>query len=605
MDRAGQRAGSLCRLSAPAALNSRQREIEEARAVIIRWVEKSGLKLEAALETLNVHAGEGRLDSSLAHAYAHCHDKKRGGDKAPQRLAKKTYYNWLSKAKSGTLAPAKRSKDLSMPEWAGVLLQHYRLPQKPTLTQAMAAALPVWTGAGFAPFSYDQAYRLLKNLETYAPEILYRGRNQGAAMKAMLPFVRRDTENLWSNDVWTGDGHGMKAKVQHPDHGRPFTPEVTVIMDVASRKVLGWSVSFAENVIAVCDALRHAVTHHGIPLIYYSDNGSGQTGKVLDAPIGGMLARLGINHETGIPGNPQGRGMIERLWGTLTIPLAKQLPTYRGNGADGDFLRKTTIQIEKDIRAGRTPGGLPTLPEFVAALDAAIAWYNGEHVHSALNSTPDQAYAAKLREADLDMLDEHEKLHLFRPHVERTAARGEVSLWHNIYYSADLMAVDKQKVLVGYDLHDPAFVVVRRLDGEFICRADWNANKKAYFPESKTDNLREQRVDRRLKKLDGERELALAESIQRGRVIDVDPEAVSGELEYRGVLSGFAPIEMERTEAEPEPFGDDALLALYATPEPKPEPKPEARQMVRGEDFALYLASLGEKPHPTNETAAR
>ncbi len=586
-------------------------------------MEKSGLKLEAALETLNVHAGEGRLDADLAHAYANCHDKKRGGDKTPQRLAKKTYYNWLSKAKSGGLAPSKRKKELSMPEWGGLLLQHYRLPQKPTLTQAMSAALPIWTGAGFEPFSYDQAYRLLKNLETYAPEILYRGRNQGAAMKALLPFVRRDTEHLWSNDVWTGDGHGMKAKVQHPDHGRPFTPEVTLIMDVASRKVLGWSVSFAENMIAVCDALRHAVTNHGLPLIYYSDNGSGQTGKMLDAPIGGMLARLGIDHQTGIPGNPQGRGMIERLWGTLTIPLAKQLPTYRGNGADGDYLRKTTTQIEKDLRAGRKPDALPTLPEFVAALDTAIAWYNSEHVHSALSATPDQAYAAKLREADRTMLDEHEKLHLFRPHVERVAARGEVSLWHNIYFSPELMAVDRQKVLVGYDIHDPEFVVVRRLDGEFICRADWNANARKYFPESKTDNLREQRVERRIKKLDGEIDLALAESKRGGHVIEVELKPAEVESE-RGILSGFAPIVAEQSKPdqemisgdallamyaksaapEPQPFSEDALLALYAKPEPKPE-RAVFRPMQPGEDVAMYLVSLGEKPNPKNEEAAR
>lgn len=558
--------------------------------MILRWVADSGLKIEPALELLNVHAAEGRLDDAIAWAYAHCHDKKR----ASQRLAKKTYYNWLAQSAQGSLAPGKKRENLAMPEWAGVLLQAYRQPQKPTLKQALAAAIPVWTDAGFEPFSYDQAYRFLKKVETYAPEILYRGRNQGAALKSMLPFVRRDTEHLFSNDVWTGDGHGMKAKVAHPDHGRPFTPEVTVIMDVASRRVLGWSVSFAENVIAVCDALRHAVTHHGLPLIYYSDNGAGQTGKVLDAPIGGMLARLGIDHQTGIPGNPQGRGMIERLWGTLTIPLAKQLPTFRGNGADGDFLRRTTIQIEKDLRAGRISSSLPTLSEFVAGLDAAIAWYNGSHVHSALKSTPDAAYAAKLREEDRVMLDAHDQLHLFRPHVKRTAARGEVHLWHNVYFSHDLMAVDRQEVLVGYDLHDPAFVVVRRLNGEFLCRADWNANAKKYFPESKTDNLREQRVERRLKKLDGERELAEAER-RGGQMFEQAPTQPGA-----GVLSGFAPIELPNAEPEREFMSDEELAALLA-----PDPTPEVRPMLRGEDLAMYLCGPDAGKAPPEESARR
>jgi len=563
---------AIGRLTADAGHDARQREVDDARAVIIRWVDGCGLKIEAAIEQLNVHAAERRLESSLAWAYAHCHDKKRAG----QRLAKKTYYNWLTLRKTrGNLAPAKKGEDLSLPEWAGLLLQHYRLPQKPTLKQAMAAALQI---------------------ETHAPEILYRGRNQGAALKAMLPFTRRGTAHLYSNDIWTGDGHGMKAKVAHPDHGRPFTPEVTMIVDVASRKVLGWSVSFAENMIAVCDALRHAVVNHRKPLIYYSDNGAGQTGKMLDAPIGGMLARLGIDHQTGIPGNPQGRGLVERLWQTLTIPLAKQLPTFRGHGADGDHLRKSTIQIEKDLRAGRTPKGLPTLREFVAALDAAIADYNGNHVHSELGTTPDLAYAAKLREDDSSMVDEHEKLHLFRPHVERTAARGEVSLWNNIYFSADLMEVDKQKVLVGYDIHDAGYVVVRRLNGEYICRADWNANSRDYFPQSKTDDLRHQRVERRLKKLDGERDLALAElGGNGGNIIEQAPLATDS-----AVISGFAPIKVPMPEQEAPVDTLAFMTEVIAATRPKQDTPLDPMDMQPGEELPFYLQRLKAHYQPTN-----
>ena len=50
-------------------------------------------------------------------------------------------------------------------------------------------------------------------------------------------------------------------------------------------------------------------------------NGSGETGDMLDKETTGILPRIGIEHFTGIPGNPQGRGKIERLWQTITIPL--------------------------------------------------------------------------------------------------------------------------------------------------------------------------------------------------------------------------------------------------------------------------------------------
>ena len=49
--------------------------------------------------------------------------------------------------------------------------------------------------------------------------------------------------------------------------------------------------------------------------------GSGETGDMRDKETTGILPRIGIEHFTGIPGNPQGRGKIERLWQTITIPL--------------------------------------------------------------------------------------------------------------------------------------------------------------------------------------------------------------------------------------------------------------------------------------------
>lgn len=549
----------------------------------------SGLSIERALENLNVHAAEGRLDANMAWAYENCHDKKRSG----QRLVPRTYHHWRKLGEGGALAPKISGEDLSMPPWGALLLRHYRQPQKPTLREAVAGAVAEWTAEGNAKFSYDQAWRLTEKIRKYAPEVLYRGRSQGAGLKALLPYVKRGTDDLRSNDVWTGDGHGLKAAIAHPDHGRPFRPEVTVILDVASRCIVGWSVAYAENVIAVSDALRHAVSRHGLPLIYYSDNGAGQTAKVLDAPVGGMSARLGIRHETGIPGNPQGRGVIERLWQTLTIPLARQFPTFAGSGADRDFLRQTGKQIEKDLRRAGSSDKLPKIDAFLPALDAAIHWYNHEHPHRALGGlTPAQAYADKLREEDRVLLDAAELDHLFRPHVERTAQRGMVTLWNNIYASRELMAVDGQKVLVGYDIHDPTYVVIQRPSGEFVCRAEFNGNEKRFFPTSLTEELRYQRVDRNIKKKEAEIDLARAE------------------------LPGVTPIDGELVDWR------DAIPAPEPAPEPTPtpEPAPAAPDVMAAartgvyDDFKMdmYLFNKAERERrqreeapPEDEVAAR
>ncbi|MFG5411391.1 DNA-binding protein, partial [Piscinibacter sakaiensis] len=85
---------------------------------------------------------------------------------------------------------------------------------------------------------YKRAARALPKVD---PVSLIKARHSGAQRAARLPFKRRDTTVLRPLDVWVIDGHSFKAKVRHPDHGAPFTPEVTVVIDAATRLICGWS----------------------------------------------------------------------------------------------------------------------------------------------------------------------------------------------------------------------------------------------------------------------------------------------------------------------------------------------------------------------------
>jgi hypothetical protein len=87
---------------------------------------------------------------------------------------------------------------------------------------------------------------------------MVRNRTKDRDLTDREPYVDRDVSMFQSNDIWVGDGHSFKAKVQHPIHGQPFIPEVTFILDWKSRKIVGWSVSLSESTIAVSDAFRHA-----------------------------------------------------------------------------------------------------------------------------------------------------------------------------------------------------------------------------------------------------------------------------------------------------------------------------------------------------------
>ena len=359
--------------------------------------------------------------------------------------------------------------------------------------------------------SIDQVRAALAKLPKHIKEI---GRKTGSELRAINTYVKRDWSVLQVNDVWVGDGHAMKLKVAHPEHGRPFIPEVTLIMDAASRFIVGWSASLAENVIAVADALRYGVERYGIPAIYYSDNGGGEKNWMLDGDITGMLPRLGINHQTGIPGNPQGRGIIERVHQTILYPVARKFLTYHGRGADRETVRKVStavISLDKAKRKGNaelTPkqewakGKLPSWNAFLEAVQEQIDWYNNEHVHREIGMTPAAKrlqLMAKMKEEDLVFITKVESRDLFRPSVLRTPERGVVRLFNNKYFNTKLLDVEGIKVQVSFDIHDPSQVIIRKQDGTFVCYAELNGNKRDAFPVAFVEQQRKARHQRRLK----------------------------------------------------------------------------------------------------------
>jgi putative transposase len=397
-------------------------------------------------------------------------------------------------------------------------LRHYCKPVRPSVMEAWRHS-EAWFAAQSLP---RPAVATFYRIETSLPvTVKYRGRVTGSEWRALKPYVDRDVSMFKSNDIWVGDGHSFKAKVQHPIHGQPFVPEVTIIIDWVSRRIVGWSVDLAESTVAVSAAFRNAqLNTRARPLVYYSDNGSGQTGKPIDCPIHGTLARQGIAHETGIPGNPQGRGIIERLWQVTTIPLARTYPTCTWKGADKEHTRKMLQALNrKDGTAERL---LPSFNQFLGDLAAMVHRYNTGHEHRELGgNTPEAEYLARLDPQSIVFGPSDQEIAVqWLPEVGRTPQRGLVSLFGNEYARKSLVdeLEEGEKVRVRYDIHDASRVFLLRMDGRAIGEAVWDAHKRAAFPVPRMDQLREQRAAGKVKR--GEGIIAEAQA-ELGRVIDM------------------------------------------------------------------------------------
>lgn len=472
-----------------------------------------------AAAALSEQLKTGEADPALLAAAA-CANRRKRAVAGGVQISERTLFNWhkayVEGGWWGLLPEASQARPLSEvpPDVAMVLKAYASAKGSARNLTEVAQKITRELGRDFDTWRrlYDQARRALPKLDRTQ---LIKARHTGGDRAARLPFRRRGTEHLAALDVGVIDGHGFKAKVRHPDHGQPFKPEVSLVLDAASRRITGWSASLSESVMAVGAALCHSAMTSGIHAVMYSDNGNGETAKELDCPLDGLYSRIGMHHPTGRPGNPQGRGIIERSWRTHMIRAARQFDTFQGADVDGPTLRKVELELQREQRAvnrARTTGDVvtlsnkvPTWQQFLDAVQQAIDDYNSKHRHrglpkhtsgpkQGLHMTPNEAWAAMLKPELVTRPTAEEARLLFQPSKIAVARRGEVQFLTLRYFSEALMQVDGERVSVRYDIHDPRQVWIWTLDGRFVCEAQLDANRSDFFPKSVVEMAREKRV---------------------------------------------------------------------------------------------------------------
>ena len=521
-----------------------QIETAENRLFVVRYVQQKirmGEKKTKVIENMIAEADEGILPPEILEAILKANAK--AGDK--RTISRRSVFDWIKAVDDAEqhkinvlslLAPKARTV-AEIPKWAVELLKLWGQPQKPTLT-ACLELLPQYLGNDIPCPSYAQAYRFLN--EKMGNVDVQKGRMGNRELKNIKGFIRRDTENLLPTDVYTADGHCFDAEIAHPIHGKPFRPEITAIIDVASRRIVGWSIDLSENKWAVLDAIRMAATECGIPAMFYVDNGSGYKNAVLTGRGNGILSRLNVTVSHALPYNSQAKGLIERSHQTLWVKAAKTLPTYIGKDMDAEAGNKVHKLTRKDIIQFGQSQALMKFADFVVFAEQVVADYNNKP-HSSLKRTTDPVtmksrYMSPLEmwtatldsEHPIDCVDNWDMENFFRPTVERKVRRCEIELFSNRYFHRDLEQFHDEVVQVGYDIHHAEKVTVRDLEGRLICIAEWNANKRDYFPKAVIEQAREQRAAGRMRRLAAKQAEVVAE---------LNPQQVIEHLENQTVIT--------------------------------------------------------------------
>jgi len=365
----------------------------------------------------------------------------------------------------------------------------YNLPSKPTYA---AVALKL-RKEGFDSATESRVKTYLKSLPATV------GPNSPARVGRHLHKLRhqkfqpRTLEQIKVGDIYAGDGHTCDCYVAHPNTGGVFRPELTAFIDIRSRYVPGWYLSEAESALSTVFALSHAMqTHDHLPLFLYLDRGAGYRSKLLNDEATGFYSRFEMDVIGALPGNPHGKGWIERWFRTVRDHHDKFFAggqVYCGN----DMAEEVNRRLSSDVKAGKRK--LPSLADYAASLSQFIHEYNHTPMDVLDGRTPAQVWASLERNPVVLSAEA-----IVRPREKRTVRRQMVELHKRQYYANELALYDGKQLTVEYDLHNDAAVWLYDAKDRFVCQAGL-VRTVGVVPQSRLEEQRDKRLQGQIKRL--------------------------------------------------------------------------------------------------------
>ena len=180
--------------------------------------------------------------------------------------------------------------------------------------------------------SYSSVYAIISRLDPALTTLAHEG---PARFRDQFELVYRHRASH-PNAIWQADHTQLDVLIRDAS-GEPVRPWLTTVIDDHSRALAGYLVfAGAPSAFQTSLALRQAIWRKadpswaicGIPDVLYVDHGSDFTSKHLEQ----VAVDLHFELVYSTIARPQGRGKIERLFGTLNTELLPELPGYLKHG---------------------------------------------------------------------------------------------------------------------------------------------------------------------------------------------------------------------------------------------------------------------------------
>ncbi len=415
----------------------------------------------------NAHAGlpglaEAQREQALARRQvlrAHLEDgcplvRVAGEHGVPER----TLRRWLAAYRTGGLAalalrPRSDRGTRRLPPELQLLIEGLALRRPPpTIATVHRQAGEVAREQGWPVPGYAAVYDVVRSINPAMATLAHEGSKR---YKEVFDLVHR-REAAKPNEIWQADHTLLDLWVVTP--GRPGRPWLTLIEDDHSRAVAGYAVNLgAPSALTTALAFRQAIWRKpwpgwhvcGIPGAFHVDHGSDFTSAHLEQ----VMADLRIRAYFSLPGQPRGRGKVERIFGTINQMCLPALPGYAPRGT-----------------ADRAGQAKLTLAELDAAIGTFIREIYNLTPHGETGMPPQQRWEAgafiprmpdSLEQLDLLLLTvaKPRKIHPDGIHFQGLR-----------YLDPVLAAYVGDSVIIRYDLRDMAEIRVFTGAG-FLCRA--------------------------------------------------------------------------------------------------------------------------------------
>ncbi|MDL2294672.1 Mu transposase C-terminal domain-containing protein [Ruminococcaceae bacterium OttesenSCG-928-D13] len=326
--------------------------------------------------------------------------------------------------------------------------------------------------------SVHSFYRKLERDLPKALEVL--GRQGEKALRDRYgPYIRREYENMDSNEFWVADTHTLDVLSEGED-GKMHRLYLVAFFDARSGIFVGCHITDQPSSQATLLALRRAIQKYGIPENIYVDNGR----EFLTHDVGGLghrakkknkdefvpppvFERLGIKMVNALVRNARAK-VIERRFRDVKEFISRLFPTYTG----GNVLEKPEA-LKYNLKAGRVVAD----QELLGTVELLLFHYLNEEPYGGSvardrGKTRMQVYGENLHSKRVAREDDLNLLMMRSSRMQTVGRRGvhlDIGGIRYDYFNEELLLFySGKKVFYRYDPDDLSSVRVYDEEGRFL-----------------------------------------------------------------------------------------------------------------------------------------